>query len=343
MGTDLPSFSFDPQHVAETLPQTRSIGGFWRRFFAFVVDGMILAFLGWCIGLFFFETLCELGLYGRLLGFLIAVPYFAVMESNIGGGQSFGKRLLNLRVVDAQGNTLSFERSFARYTICSLPVFLNGISFPFSTPPWVVITVLGPIVFGMPGATLYLMIFNRNTRQGLHDLAVGSYVVRASDTGSVVTKPIWKKHWAFLGFMFVTFTVITTVFISYTEKWERFPQIMQDLWLIQQMDYVQNASAQEPRLISGSGERSRKILTVNIVWAGNPADQEAFAGQAARIILQNDQRVQDYDQLHIVITRGFNIGFASAWHSNTFHGTPAEWQEHIFGASPATGSIQTTQ
>jgi hypothetical protein len=34
------------------------------------------------------------------------------------------------------------------------------------------------VVFGGLGAVFYLLIFNRRTRQGLHDLAVGSFVVR---------------------------------------------------------------------------------------------------------------------------------------------------------------------
>jgi uncharacterized RDD family membrane protein YckC len=90
------------------------------------MDALILGLVGWCIGDFFFDTLSQLGPWGRLLGFLIGVPYFAMMESSVGGGQSVGKRWLKLRVVDAQGSTLSFERSFARYTVFSAPFFLGS-------------------------------------------------------------------------------------------------------------------------------------------------------------------------------------------------------------------------
>ncbi len=217
MSTDIPSFAFDPPPVAETLTATRSIGSFWRRFFAFFVDSLILGIIGFTLGAIFFDTLSQLGPWGKLLGFLIAVPYFAVTESNVGGGRSLGKRLLRLRVVDAQGNTLPFEHSFARYTVFAAPFFLNKLALPVSKTPWVVFILLGVIVFGVGGATLYLLIFNRNTRQGLHDLAVGSYVVRAGDTGPVETKPFWKPHRVIAGSLLVL-TLVGGVSI-YNSPW----------------------------------------------------------------------------------------------------------------------------
>lgn len=59
------------------------------------------------------------------------------------------------------------------------------------------------VVFGVGGSTLYLLITNRATRQGLHDLAVGSYVVKAGEPGPVGAMPIWRIHWIVLGLIFV--------------------------------------------------------------------------------------------------------------------------------------------
>ena len=87
-----------------------------------------------------------------------------------------------------------------------------------------VLILLGVIVFGVGGSTLYLMVFNRRTRQGLHDLAVGSYVIRAGDTGPVETKPMWKVHWAILGLLLLTLTAALAFFNHKMEKWGRFPQ-----------------------------------------------------------------------------------------------------------------------
>jgi uncharacterized RDD family membrane protein YckC len=307
------------------------------------VDGIILGIFGTILGGVFFDTFSQLGPYGKLVGFLIAVPYFAVMESSIGGGQSLGKRLLSLRVVDAQGKTLPFEQSFLRYTVFSAPLFLNRLALPMTKTSWIISILLGVIVFGVGGVTLYLMIFNRNTRQGLHDLAVGSYVVWAGNIGPVESKSMWKNHWAVVGFLLVTFTTTLAVLNYKMEKWDRFPQLLQDVRLIEQIDDVQNVTAQEPRLLNRSGDRTRKVLIVDITCARNPTNREAYVDQAVKIILQNDPRVQEYDVLSIGITRSYDIGIASGWISQRFGHSPAEWNQLLFGVSPAPVSTQTQQ
>ena len=63
---------------------------------------------------------------------------------------------------------------------CSeLPFFLNGV---FTDRPW-----LGElavfVVFVWGGAIVYLFLFNRRTRQSLHDLICGTFVVRKKAGG----------------------------------------------------------------------------------------------------------------------------------------------------------------
>lgn len=334
MSTDFPSFSFDRLPIAETVPQACTICPLWRRLVAFLIDSFVLGLFGAVLGAFFFDTLSQLGSVGRLIGFLITVPYFAVMESNAGSGQSLGKLLLDIKVVDARGKLLPFEQSFLRYVVFSAPLFLNGTPLPLRTP-WVVLTLMGIIVLGVGGGTLYLLLFNRNSRQGLHDLAVGSYVVRAGTAGPVETRPIWKIHWAILGFLLLACAAMVAFFVHKMNQWERFPQLMQDMELILPMGNVQDVRAREPQLISGPGDRTRKVLVIEVSWTGTRADEEAFANQVARIILRNDPKIQAYDVLSIGITRGYNIGIASAWTSERIAHSPAEWSQRLSGNSPA--------
>lgn len=341
MSTDLPSFSFDPQPVVEVSPQTCSVGGFWRRFLAFAVDGLILGIVGWSIGAFFFDTLSQLGPWGKLVGFLVAVPYFAVMESSVGGGQSIGKRLLGLRVVDSNGNMISFERSFARYFVFSVPFFLNKLELPITRTPWIIIALLGVIVFGVGGVTFYLLIFNRNTRQGLHDLAVGSYVVKGSDAGPVKIRPLWKPHLAVAGAL-LALSVIVGITGHLMTKWGFFPELLQNLQLVEQMDGVQQGGAVVSWTYKLNGVKT-KSLDITVVWSKATWNPAIIADQVARLILLNDPNAKDYDQLQIVVARTYDIGIASSWVSRPFYGTPAAWHERLFGALPASGSTQTHQ
>ena len=78
--------------------------------------------LGWAA----FDAFAALGSWGRLVGFAVAWPYFGVMNSRLGGGQTLGKRLLGLRTVSLDGALLSPARGFLRSAVVSLPWFLNG-------------------------------------------------------------------------------------------------------------------------------------------------------------------------------------------------------------------------
>ena len=87
--------------------------GFWRRIAAFVVDGLVLGLIGYVLGLLLFDVFVSLGAWGRCFGFVVAMAYFVPQEVAHGGGQSLGKRLLRIRVVDAQGRALTPARSGA--------------------------------------------------------------------------------------------------------------------------------------------------------------------------------------------------------------------------------------
>ncbi len=335
MGTHIPSFTFDSPSDTAAPPAPLVIAGFWRRLIAFLLDGLILATIGWLIGNLFSNTFVSLGAWGRLVGFLIGVPYFAITESQIGGGKSIGKRLLNLRVVDKQGNTLQFEMSFFRYAVLSAPWFLNKLALPASRTPWEVFLVLGIIVFGIGGGTLYLLIFNRNTRQGLHDLAVGSYVTRAEGTGPLETQSIWRTHWVIVGLVLLAPLATGSAF-RFISNWAFFPELMQDLQLVERLNWVQQGGVFRSTryTFKGSSERS---LSIQATCAGQCDNPASSADQVARLILEHDTQLNQYDQLAITISRGYDIGIFQAWQSRTIHGSLAEWHEHLFGISSGPG------
>lgn len=103
------------------------IAGFWRRIFAFVIDCLLLGVVGWMLGAIFFDVLARMGSYARLIGFAIALAYFGIGNSRLGSGQTLGKRLLGLRVVDGHHAILSLPRSLARYVVLGIPFFVGGL------------------------------------------------------------------------------------------------------------------------------------------------------------------------------------------------------------------------
>jgi len=328
LGTDLPPLTWDPPSIPDVHPPTRSIGPFWLRLIAFAVDSLILGLIGLAMGSAFSYTLSELGPWGRLVGFSIGLLYFGCLDSSIGNGQTLGKRLTRLRVTDLHGNTISLGKSLVRYTVLAAPFFLNGISLPITRTSWTVLFLLGLAVFGVGGSTLYLLVFNRNTRQGLHDLAVGSYVVNAPETGELRTKPIGRSQWVVVGLIFaVAFTA--GVYGNRLATRGIFPQLLRDIRLVEQIDGVQQAGAVESTFHSESDDWTKRTLVINVSLREDSSDPEALADQIAKLIIQNDKNIQDYDLLRVVLIRGFDIGIAHESASSSFVNTPADWRQRL--------------
>ena len=151
----------------EVAPQPLPRAAIVRRACAFAIDagvvGGVVAMLAWML-----SGAQAPGLAVRLGACAMALAYFGLMNSRLGGGQTLGKRLLGIRTRAVDGGLLSLPRAFARYAVLGAPFFLVAA--------W-------PVVIG-PGAALLTAIFvlllvDRRTRRAVHDHAAGSWVVSA--------------------------------------------------------------------------------------------------------------------------------------------------------------------
>jgi uncharacterized RDD family membrane protein YckC len=256
-----PPITGEPLSAADTLPPDRAIGSLWRRIVAFAVDGIIVGLAGVVLALPFFETFSRLGSWGPLVGFFLALPYFAILNSDIGNGQTPGKRLMHLQVVDKYGTTISFSKSVVRYAVFAVPHYLNAMLLPTTRIPWFVSTLPSIPIFGVGGATLYLVLFNRHTRQGVHDLAVGSYVADADKSGPLKIEPTWKTHWVILGSLLIILFLGTGILENKLTNWGPFPQLLEDVRLVEGMRGVQAAGVQDLNWSKSGGEK-KTILVI---------------------------------------------------------------------------------
>jgi uncharacterized RDD family membrane protein YckC len=151
--------------------------------------------LGGCLGSSSFKVCRKFGSWGLLVGFFIALTYFAILESNLGGGRTLGKRICKLRVVDARGGFISLKTSLVRYSLFAAPYFLVSLRYPADQTNWIVLFVVIFISLGIGGATIYLLVFNRRTKQGFHDFVADTYVVKEPVSGLLDIGRIWRVHW----------------------------------------------------------------------------------------------------------------------------------------------------
>ena len=139
--------------------------GFWRRFVAALLDGLILWVIETIVALIIAavasgaarsSAAATVGLVLLVLDFLIGILYYALQESSPKQA-TLGKRALGIMVTDTQGRPISFGRALGR----TLGKFVSGL-----------ILLIG-----------YLMAAFTARKQALHDLMADTLVVvgHASD------------------------------------------------------------------------------------------------------------------------------------------------------------------
>ena len=323
-----PPLTGDPE-VPVNLPPDREVGSLWRRIVAVLIDSIVVGIAGTLIALPFFDFFSRLGAWGRLVGFCLAVPYFVLLNSRIGKGQTLGKRAMHLQVVNASGEPISVSKSFIRYLVLSAPFFLNKLTLPITRTPQIVMYLLTTVVFGLGAITIYLVLCNRRTRQGVHDLAAGSYVADADKSGALVVHPIWRGHWVVLGALVVVAVIGGKVLESKLTKLADFPAMLADARVVEDMEHVQSVGVSDLTWTPSSSAEKTTIYVVNVFWSGQQNQEEAFAKQVASRILENNPHVANRDRLRIVIIRGYDLGIAQAQRSNPFEDSPANWKTNL--------------
>lgn len=163
----------EPANIQQPIVQPRVVtyAGFWKRFFAYMIDTLILSVVSFIILIPFFilvglgaltegdyESPSSIGFLFALLSaytfaiFLIIIAqwlYYALMESK--KGAPLGKMALGIMVTDMNGNMISFGRATGRY--------------------------FGKILSGLILYIGFIMAGFTQQKQALHDIIAGTLVV----------------------------------------------------------------------------------------------------------------------------------------------------------------------
>ena len=314
MTTDLPS-------------ENLVIARFWSRLGAYFVDCLTLGAIGVVTGFFLKDQFVQLGPWGRLLGFAVALPYFGTLDSRLAGGQTLGKRLLKVKVVASDGKPLSVPRAFVRFLPLGAPWFLNNAQFPESVMFSAWMYVLSVVIFGIGLSVVYLYLFNRRSRQSLHDLIVGSYVVTAQAAGPVTVPSPWRVHFVVCGVLIVA-SAAAPHFTKNLAASEPFASLMDVYRAANTQPWVVNAKVYKGQAhFSSTAKGQHKTTYLNITaYTKDPDVTNAErAKQLARLAMSTDSSAKDLDVIQVTLVHGYDIGIASSWRSQNYAHSPEEW------------------
>lgn len=315
------------QHMS-TEEHITQICGFWRRLCAFFIDSSVLAIPAITLGYIFFDFFVSIGSWGLLGGFTVALVYFACLNSSIGNGQTLGKRLMKIQVVTKEGQTIPFHTALIRFVVLGVPYFLNGTILPIDSQSLALLFSVTTF-FGFV-AIIYLYIFNRKTRQSLHDLVAKTYVVTAPASPPVHFEPIWRGHLAVVGLIFLTVvTVLTIVFPKLTQN-EFFSDLLRVQQDIQSSGLVRTSGVtvgKSFKVAGSEGQRESTYLSVNAILTKCAPDYNEVINQLAAVVLKTYPLAMEKDAIVIKATCGFDIGIASLWKSHRQQHSPKEWMD----------------
>lgn len=329
----VPPFSETPTLAASLGTKAAGVfAGFWRRLFAFALDMALLAFIATALGGFYFEAFARLGSRGPLVGFALCLLYFGTLNSSIGNGQTLGKKWRRIRVVDRDGQTISPGTSYLRAGVLFLPLLHGAILPEKLSATWAgeLVTALFAVI---AVAIVYLDLFNRGTRQSLHDLAAGTYVVRASSSGRIATAELWPGHSLVIILLLITMLVGTPIVTRKISQMGPLPELLAIQHAVQETDKVREVSVTIQKIINSAGTRT--VLQVNALWSERPKDMDRAANEVASRVLAVDPRAAGCDTLVVAISFGYDIGIAHGNLWRAFEFTPVAWQQKLSQASAA--------
>lgn len=312
----------------EEQPRHVTIASAWRRVGAFVIDVSILGLTGLVAGAILHDQFSALGTWGRLLGLGIALAYFGLTESRLGGGQSLGMKILSIKVIASSGETLAMPAAFIRAGVFLLAYMLNNAaSYLGAVSQWIA-TALSLLIFALCISSLYLFIFNRRTRQSIHDLAVDAFVVNAG-TGqlSLPGQRLWRGHVIIAGAAICVLCVGGFLMSQRLLSNNEYAALSRVQRLVAALPGVDSAGVNSSHFHTQNGDTSG--LFINAVVDSSLLNSESLARRIAQIALENDEDASRQQRITVSLTSGYDIGIAQSWRTVNHAHTPEEWKAFV--------------
>lgn len=308
-----------------------SITTFWVRIFAFALDSAILGITGFLLAIPLNGFFVSLGNEGIFVGFFISLLYFTIMNSNLAKGQTLGKRFLKIQSLDKNGNYLSISKSLVRTLILIIPFFFVNYQYPFLPPYSIVSTIISLFFFNCIIFIIVFYIFNKSSRQGLHDLAINSIV--ANTFRNEEPQEIKKANTsAFLyASAFVVFFIGIAIFTGSRIK-QNFPELNPIVQKLSEDKEVINASAKKgiKTTYLNKEKTQYKFLTIDLSVSDLPSPNASAKTpetvlRAVENVITISPDINKPDSININLIKQYNIGIAKSLRSVSYSKTKEEW------------------
>ncbi|MEP0365564.1 MAG: RDD family protein [Cyclobacteriaceae bacterium] len=310
-----------------------NISKFWPRIGALLIDFIIIGIFGFLIGMIFEDFFVSIGNQGLMFGLIIALIYFSIGNSEISNAQTIGKKVVKIKIIDLSGNMISIQKSLLRSAILFAPYFLINYPIPGIDELSVVNVYKGSILISALIGIIILYISNKSTRQSLHDLIIGTYVVNVEQSENVKELQPNSKIGIYLS---IGLTIVLISFTTYNlmNKDSVINDFDDVIGEIGEIDGVLRVGATRNTTTFYGDEKSitesySLLLHVQEIPNGSDFEQSEIVRKAVKILFQVKPEVKSLDVINVKLNRGFNIGIAKKNNSYSSGKPPAEWSEIV--------------
>ena len=302
-----------------------------RRVFAALVDGLILGSIGFALTWSMSDELAAIGPSTRWIGLPILIAYFGLLNSKISGGQTIGKRLLRVKVVGYDGKPISVGKSILRAALLETPIIMNGAVYTFSTAEYLYSIVAVYAVFLVWMANMYLFLLNRTTRQGLHDIAAGTFVIRADDSVEVLPSASQRRSAIRGNLVIVSIHAVLLTgglfwfwnWVSNTDKrglYDDLLTLQRDLISLEAVSYAGiSVNIEHPSPAENS------YLSVTLYMTAPTDTLRPLATELICTLADNHRWMKDKERIAITGIYGYDIGIWSFWRSASEQFDPSKF------------------
>ena len=167
-----------------------------KRIVALIVDLGLLYLVGYLLTLVLGDLFLYLGSFKIVIGIVISTAYFTYSHSEMGKGQTIGKKIFDFKVLKMDGSYLSINESLIRALIFTLPYCLSDLQSLNLTKS---INVWQFISYTIIPASLFInhfFIFTNKYRQCYSDVLLNSVVSgREENKGFSLSNPkTWLRY-----------------------------------------------------------------------------------------------------------------------------------------------------
>ncbi|GAB0157343.1 hypothetical protein CHRYSEOSP005_26160 [Chryseobacterium sp. Alg-005] len=306
---------------------------FWTRIWAFLIDSIILGLFGFILGIIFKNYFITLGENAKIIGWVISMAYFSILNSKLNNGQTLGKKIMNIQVVDISGTATTLKTSLIRSFIFTFPFFLNGFKISGVSQFSAFMILQSIIIFVLGLGIIVFYIFNKETRQSIHDIIAKTYVVKIQRNTEISFMPkVTKLPFYITGGIFL----IVIFFSVYTlNSKSEISKLIPVYEALEKQNNISNAGVTKnfPAITDRNGIK-RFTYTVKIQVKRNldlNNNPEANINtpeliQSVKTFIDSKAYETDNDILNVVVISGFDIGIAKQYDSFNFYKPISEWK-----------------